>query len=216
MPTDRTDKPDKLNNLEEVTLTMRMEDVIGLVSKSGNTSMISGNSLHDDEAEDLKKAWFRHMLSSMEKLNGLIETVRSVEMSNLRNDLKDEIRKVESRLDKIEQQARDNRQELIQKAEKIDANLRAKIDTAYRDLLKRIDEVDKDLQNYKLAVDKKFSDAEKDLNDYKKTVVDPLRMKLLSISIKLGVWAAIAGAAGSVLFTVGFALFKVYVLNTTP
>lgn len=191
---------------EEVTLTMKLEDVLGAVSKKAGVSAIAE---HDDGGE-LRKAWFRHVLSSVEKLNDLIETVRSVDISNLKVDLKDEIRKVEYRLERLEQVVRDNRQEVLSKIDKVDTELTRKVENSYQELLKKIEDVNRDLQSYKTVVDSKFNQAQKEFLTYKKEVVDPLRMKILTISVKLGVWATLAGIVGSTLFTIGFYVVKSY------
>ena len=191
-----TEKP------EEVTLKMKLEDVLGVVSRSNSRSIITDSSVYDGESEYLKKAWFRHVLSSIEKLNDLVETVRSVDISNLKGDLKDEIRKVESRLDRLEQAVRDNRNELLSKIDKIDSDLAKKLEYSHRELLKKVEELNRDVQAYKLVVDSKFNEAEKELQAYRKEVVDPLRLKILTISVKIGMLATIAGMAGSLLFAI--------------
>ena len=199
---------------EEITLKMKIEDILEVVSKSGSRAMISDNASHIAEGEDLKKAWFRHVLSSMEKLGSLVETIRSVDMTNLKSDLKDEIRKVEARLDRIEQQIRDNRKELSEKAETIDKTLTAKIDSSYKELLSRVEELNRDLQAYKLNVDVKFNDADKELSAYKKDVIQPLKDALLTISVKIGIFAALAGFMGSGIFAGLAYLIKIYIFKT--
>jgi DNA anti-recombination protein RmuC len=196
---------------DEVTLKMKLEDVLDVVAKSGNRPITTRSSaVHDADGEDLKKAWFRHVLSSVEKLNTLVENVRSVDISNLKADLKDDIRKVEARLDRLERQLRDTRQELLARIDKVDAELTKKIEAAHQELLNKIEEVNRDLQAYKTTVDNKFIAAEKELSTYKKEVVDPMRMKILTISVKLGVWATVAGLVGSGLFALGGFLIKSY------
>lgn len=207
------DTPEK-KLAEEITLKMKIEDILEVVSKSGNRSMISDTQTHSAESEDLKKAWFRHMFSSMEKLNDLIENVRSVDITNLKIELREEIKKVEIRIEKLEGQIKENRNELLSKVDKVDATLTDKIDRSHIELLKKIEEIYGDLQTYKTTIESKFNNAEKELKEYKKEVVDPIKVKLLTISIKLGVWATVAGLVGSSLFALGFYLMKVYVFKT--
>ena len=126
---------------DEITLKMKIEDILEVVSKSGKSSMISDSQAHFAEGEDLKKAWFRHMLSSMEKLNDLVETVRSVDITNLKTDLREEIRKVEKRIEQLEQHIKENRTELLSKVDKVDTELTTKIDKSHQELLKKIEEV---------------------------------------------------------------------------
>jgi hypothetical protein len=198
------------NVSEEVTLKMKLEDVLGAVSKTNGGPVTTGSSIQDAEGVELRKAWFRHVLSSVEKLNYLVETIRSVDLSNLKVDLKDEIRKVEYRLERLEQLVRDNRQEVLSNIDKVDTELTRKVENSYQELLKRIEDVNRDLQSYKTIVDSKFNQAQKEFLAYKKEVVDPLRMKILTISVKLGVWATLAGVVGSTLFTIGWYLLKTH------
>jgi DNA anti-recombination protein RmuC len=199
---------------DEITLKMKIEDILEVVSKSSKSSMISDSQTHFAEGEDLKKAWFRHMLFSMEKLNDLVETVRSVDITNLKTDLKEEIRKVELRIEKLEQQIKENRTELFSKIDKVDTELTTKLDKSHQELLKKIEEVHRDLQAYKITVENKFNTAEKELKEYKKEVVDPLKTRLLTVSVKLGVWATVAGLVGSGLFAFGFYLVRIFVFKT--
>lgn len=197
-----------------VTLSMKIEDILDAVTKPGSRPFTEDTSPHLAEGEDLKKAWFRHMLSSMEKLNDLVETVRRVDIVNLKVDLKEELRKAEARIDKLEQQVRDNRKEITNKVDKLDADTSAKIDRYYRELLEKISETSRDLQAYKLTVDSKFNSTEKDIEQYKKDVIEPIKVRLLTISVKLGVYAAIAGFVGSGLGIFVFYLMRVYIFKT--
>lgn len=205
------DREDETPN-DEVTLKMKLDDILGVVTKSGRGRVLSQASVHDTDGEDIKKAWFRHMLISMERLSDLVESVRSVDISNLKSDLKDEIRRVEKRLEGLGQQVIDNRKELLAHSNKIDTDLTGKLDRSHQDLLKRIEDLVRDLNSYKLVVDTKFSTFDKELDKYKRSVVDPLSMKVMAISVKMGVWGTIAGLVGGAIFTVGWFFVKTYIL----
>jgi archaellum component FlaC len=207
MTKDREDNTPK----DEVTLRMKLDDILGVVTKSGRGRVLSQDSFNDTDSEDIKKAWFRHMLKSMERLSDLVESVRSVDISNLKSDLKDEIKRVEKRLEGLGQQVIDNRKEVLANANKIDTDLTGKLDRSHQDLLKRIEDLVRDLNSYKLVVDSKFNTFDKELDKYKRAVVDPLSMKVMAISVKLGVWGTVAGLIGGAIFTVAWFFVKTYI-----
>jgi hypothetical protein len=137
----------------KVTLDIELDDLINIVSKSSSgpvSSIRDASFSHAVEGEDLKKAWFKHMLLSMEKLNDLIETVRRVDISNLKNDIKDEIK----------------------------------------------------------IIDRKLEKAEDELKVYKKDVIDPISNTVITLTVKLGLYSALAGFVGS-----GFMALLVYILR---
>jgi len=85
---------------DKVKLSVEIQDLIEIVSKSGNRLSLS----HSDdrrssiEAEELKKAWFNHLLISLEKLHNAIEDVRRTDIPELRKELKEELAKIEKDL----------------------------------------------------------------------------------------------------------------------
>ena len=93
-----------------VTLDIELQDLLDVVSKS-STKPPLGTELatHSMEGEDLKKAWFKHVLIGMEKLNDQIDSIRRGDLINIQNDfksditeLKELIKKIESKFDKAE------------------------------------------------------------------------------------------------------------------
>ena len=196
-----------------VTLNMKIEDILDAVTRTEGKPISESAAAHIAEGEDLKKAWFKYMLSSMEKLNDLVEAIRRVDIVNLKTDLKEDCRKAESRIDKIEQQVRDNRKEIESKVDKLDKDLTAQIDRSHRELLDKITEVNRDLQAYKLRVDTRFNVADKEIEQYKKEVIEPLKIKILTISVKLGVWATIAGLIGSGIGIFSFYLARIFIFR---
>jgi hypothetical protein len=137
----------------KVTLDIELGDLINMVSKSSSSpisSLRDESFSHSVESEDLKKAWFKHMLLSMEKLNDLIETVRRVDISNLKNDIKEEIKSIDRRIEK----------------------------------------------------------AEDDLKQYKKDVIEPINNTVITLTVKLGLYSALAGFIGS-----GFMAILIYILR---
>lgn len=123
----------------KVTLDIELKDLINIVSKSDSTPLRDVNLSHSVEGEELKKAWFKHMLLSMEKLNDLIETVRRVDIANLKMEFKEEIKLVDKRLEK----------------------------------------------------------SEDELKQYKKDIIDPINNKVITLTVKIGLFSALAGFLGS-------------------
>ena len=134
-------------------VTLDLEDLLEVVSKSNSKPIMDRASYtHATEGEDLKKAWFTHMLVSMEKLNDLIESIRRVDLVNLREEMKDEIR----------------------------------------------------------DIDNKIIKAEDELKLYKKDVICPMNDKLITITVKLGLWGILGGLIGSGLTALMVYLIKEY------
>jgi hypothetical protein len=139
-----------------VTLDIELQDLLDIVSKSGSKALLSNETTaHIMEGEDLKKAWFKHVLINIEKLADLIETVRRVDMGNLRTELKNEIDNLEKKLEKYDTE----------------------------------------------------------LKQYKKDVIDPLNNKVLTITIKLGIWSVIAGFFGSGIMAIIVYIIKEHILT---
>jgi hypothetical protein len=97
-----------------VTLDIEMQDLLDVVSKPNSTFPSNANDpyLSNLGGEDLKKAWFKHVLISVEKLNDQIESLRYVEMVNLRSECKDDIGDLKELIKKIETKAEKNDDEL--------------------------------------------------------------------------------------------------------
>jgi len=78
---------------DKVTLDIEFKDLVDMVSRS-KAPLISGTySKHMIEGEELKKAWFQHVLISMEKLGDTIQEVRTKDLVELRKELKAEFQK---------------------------------------------------------------------------------------------------------------------------
>jgi hypothetical protein len=100
-----TDIDDKRSR--KVTLDMEIEDLVEMVSKrKGHFISETPPSQHSIEGEELRKAWFKHMLLSMEKLSDQIQDIRKTDLAQLKTDLKEELRKLEEKVgrnqDKLE------------------------------------------------------------------------------------------------------------------
>jgi hypothetical protein len=162
------------NSSGKVTLDIEVKDLLNIVSSNRAPVLSDHSDSHKWDSEDLKKAWFNHMLVSMEKLNDLIESVRRVDIVNLRSELKEEIKRVETKIDKVEDS----------------------------------------LKFHKQSAENKATKTEDEFKLYKKDVIKPLQDKVLTLTIKLGVWSTIAGIVGSGVAIIVWHLIKVYVLKT--
>ena len=83
-----------------VTLDVELQDILDIVSKSNNKILENQVTFQTIESEELRKAWFKHMLISLEKLNDLIETIRNVELVNIRSEFREETKRLEEKLEK--------------------------------------------------------------------------------------------------------------------
>jgi len=104
-----------------VTIDIELQDLLEVVSKSGSKPPLSNETnAHSMEGEDLKKAWFKHVLISMEKLNDQIESIRRTELVDVQNefkidinDLKEFMKRVEVKVDKAEDELKIYKKEII-------------------------------------------------------------------------------------------------------
>jgi hypothetical protein len=104
-----------------VTLDIELQDLLDVVSKSGNKPPLSTETTaHSMEGEDLKKAWFKHVLISMEKLNDQVESIRRIDIVDVQNefkisinDLKEFIKRVETKVDKAEDELKVYKKEVL-------------------------------------------------------------------------------------------------------
>lgn len=140
----------------KITLDIELKDLINIVSKGESTPTLRDISFsHSIEGEELKKAWFKHMLLSMEKLNDLIETVRRVDIVSLKNEIKEDLKSIE----------------------------------------------------------KKFEKADDELKQYKKDMIDPINNKVITLTVKLGLFSALAGFLGSGLMGLLLYILRDYFLR---
>lgn len=140
----------------KITLDIELKDLINIVSKGESTPTLRDMSFsHSIDGEELKKAWFKHMLLSMEKLNDLIETVRRVDIVSLKNEIKEDLKSIE----------------------------------------------------------KKFEKADDELKQYKKDMIDPINNKVITLTVKLGLFSALAGFLGSGLMGLLLYILRDYFLR---
>lgn len=96
-----------------VTLDIEMQDLLDVVSKPNNISLSTNDPYSSNlGGEDLKKAWFKHVLISVEKLNDQIESLRYVEMENFRKEFKDDVADLKEAIKKVEVKVEKNDDEL--------------------------------------------------------------------------------------------------------
>jgi len=109
----------------KITLDIELQDLLDVVSKGANSGPIGEPlSAHDVEGEALKKAWFRHMLLSMEKISDTVEDIRRVDLFNLRTEFKEELLRVDGRLEKTEANIKSELKRIDIKAEKSEDELK--------------------------------------------------------------------------------------------
>ena len=136
-----------------VTIDIGMDDLLDMVSKSGSKTPIEiAPSSHSVEGEDLKKAWFKHVLISMEKLNDQVEDIRREDIVSIRTELKANVEKLEKTVEKVEDE----------------------------------------------------------LKAYKKDIIDPLSTKVLTLTVKIGIWSVVAGFVGSGVMGILLTIVKEY------
>jgi phenylalanyl-tRNA synthetase alpha subunit len=86
----------------KLSFDIDFKDIVQMVSQAGNKNFIGSDTKEAAESEAIKKAWFEHMLLSIEKLQDAIEDVRRVEIYNLKKDVEKHLEKLEKNLEKFE------------------------------------------------------------------------------------------------------------------
>ncbi len=109
----------------KITLDIELQDLLNVVSRGSSAGPIGEPmSAHDVEGEALKKAWFRHMLLSMEKISDTVEDIRRVDLHNLRTEFKEELLRVDAKAEKIETNIKTELNRIDNKAEKSEDELK--------------------------------------------------------------------------------------------
>lgn len=98
MSEERPEGPDR----GKLSFDIDFKDIVQMVSQAGQKSFIGADPKEAAESEAIKKAWFEHMLLSIEKLQDAIEDVRRVEIYNLKKDVEKYLEKLEKNLEKFE------------------------------------------------------------------------------------------------------------------
>lgn len=83
----------------KVTLDMEIEDLVEMVSKRKGAFISEiPPSQHSIEGEELRKAWFKHMLLSMEKLSDQIQDIRKTDLAQLKSDFKEDFKNLDAKV----------------------------------------------------------------------------------------------------------------------
>lgn len=102
------------NKMGKISLDIELQDLLDIVSKSGGSNKLNESSFsHMIEGEDLRKAWFKHMLISIEKLHDLVENVRRVEIGGLRIEFKEELKDLQAKIEKNEDELKEYKKDII-------------------------------------------------------------------------------------------------------
>lgn len=165
----------------KVTLSVEIKDLIDIVSKSRNSLSLESLGSHASlEAEELKKAWFRHLLVSLEKLYDIVESIRREDLPESKKELREEVSKIE----------RDLKEDL------------AKIETNFKTELTKIEKVAE-------KFDDKLVKANEAFDKYKTDIINPLNDKVTVMVTKMSLIGMLAGAVGSIIFLIIKELFKI-------
>lgn len=97
-----SDRPENTEKRGKLYFDINFEDIVKMVSQAGQSNFIGSGTKEDEASEAIKKAWFEHMLLSIEKLQDAIEDLRRIELHNLKKDIEKTLDKIEIRLNKLE------------------------------------------------------------------------------------------------------------------
>lgn len=162
------DREDK----NKVNLSVGIQDLVEIVSKSGNRlslSQASSTGYSSIEAEELKKAWFNHLLISLEKLHKAIEDVRRTDIPDLKKELNKALEKVETEL----------KGSINKEVEGLKGNINKEVE----------------------RLDKAVVKNETSVADVLKTIT-PLNEKVTELRTKMALIGVLAGTIGSLIFLI--------------
>lgn len=83
----------------KVTLNIELKELVDIVSKSKTAPISGSSSQHAIEAEELKKAWFKHVLISVEKLSDTVQEIRTKDLKEVKSEIKAELQKELTRVE---------------------------------------------------------------------------------------------------------------------
>lgn len=149
------------------------------MTENNNNTFKTLTQEHIREAERLKKAWFDHVLNSLEKLGKSIEKVSS-ELQTVKEDLYKEVTDVKELLHKEIKDCKGVSNVDIEKLEK-------RTEKALDGLVEQIKF---------LTADNVKEELMKEISDLKDKKIAPLENDVVSIKTKIGTWVLIISLGG--------------------
>jgi len=170
---------------DKVKLSVEIQDLIELVSKSSNKLSLSQHGDRSTtEAEELKKAWFKHLLVSLEKLHDLVENVRRTDLPEIKKDFKEELNKLEVDLKKELAKIEGEFRKAAEKLEEEHKKDIAKLET-------RVEKIDLSIKENEVALTK-----------YKTDIIGPMSTKLTELAAKMALIGVLAGGIASIIYII--------------
>ncbi len=162
-----------------------------------------------EEVKILKRAWYTHFLSVLEKLADNIDSV-----SDEFHDYKDKIyEEINSLRELLRQEINDAKNSGSIDLEKLESRIEKTIDTLNRlleksDHSKDIEEIRKEMAALRLDMSTKIENM---MSKHKKEVSDPMKELLTTLKTKIAVWTVVVTMAVSGTISFMFWLLKDYV-----
>ncbi len=158
---------------------------------------------HIREAERLKKAWFDHVIVTLEKLAENIDKT-STDLHATKNELYKEIVSVREILRAELKDFGGGVDKDLEKVEKriyrVIDNVNKSIDSLSPQPMK--DELKKDIESLR-------KEMEKEIKELKKESINPLTIDMVKLNTKIAMWGGLAGVISTILiFVARYYLFK--------
>lgn len=138
--------------------------------------------MEDEEKERLKKAWFNHVISSLEKLDESIDKI-NLDLYNRTGELYKEIQSVKDLLYKeLKDINKDHHGDVCKLEKKVE---------------KLLDDINCKIRN--LSVPSIKEELQKEISDLKDNFtnkLEPITTSITTINVKLTMWALFAGIVG--------------------
>lgn len=173
------------NERGKLSFDIELKDILQVVSQAGRQNFIGPDSREEIEAEEIRKAWFKHMLLSIEKLHDSIEDLRRVEIASLKLDFQRYLDKLEQRVERVENQ------------------VKSELDKLEKEIKNDIDKIAVNLKEHKA-----------DYKEDKRDVIGPMKISLTQLQVKMGFIGILSGMIGSGIMTFVLYLINEYLIKT--
>lgn len=177
-----------------------VDKLVDLLTKQN--SFLSTEKTSD--ATELKKAWFQYVLSLLEQAQSSIESLQKEFNAHTQESLKEHMRLKDSFRDEVESKYNKlslalEKHEL--RAERLFDELEKRIESTSLPTLTLREEFKKELEIVK-------RDFIKDFNEFKEKQLDPVKLSLNTVKVKMAVYGVIGGVVGTGVISIIVSIIK--------
>jgi hypothetical protein len=173
------------------------------------------------DVDELKRAWYNHVLSTLEKLDSRVDNL-SAELYSLKTAMQRDLYTYKEELQKEINSSKtlnaNDLEKIQEKTERLIDKLSQRIEILEKSVLK--EELLKELNTIKSSLTKDITDQKEeflmDINEQKdefNKLLEPIKAKITRIEIRLAVWAAVFGIIGTLIMNIVLFVIKEYFIE---